>query len=474
MSLKSSNKVDTNVWELEVSVDGDTFKDAVTKAYLKQRKNITIPGFRKGKAPRAFIEKYYGEGVFYEDALEAIYPDAVASAIEEAKLEPVDTPYDLEIPEMGNDGVTMKFKVTVKPEVELGEYKGLKATKKSTKVTADEVKAELARMQEQNSTVSDVDDRAVKKNDIVVIDFEGFVDGKAFEGGKAEKYELTIGSNQFIPGFEDQIIGHKIGDEFDVNVKFPEDYQADLASKDAVFKIKLHGIKVKDVPALDDEFAKDVSEFDTLDELKKDIKKQLEKRKNDDAENELHNTLLEEVAKGIKAEIPEAMIEKTIDDDVNEYSYRLQSQGLKLETYLKYTGMDMKGFREGFKERAETQVRLNLALEKIIEKEKIEVTEEDIEAEYKKYADAYNMDVDTIKKAVSAESLKPELASRKAIDLIVDSAVVTEEKAAKKTAEKKPATKRPPQRNRQPKRLLKRLMIKSRLIKRNKIRILFQ
>lgn len=442
MSLKSSNKVDTNVWELEVSVDGDTFKDAVTKAYLKQRKNITIPGFRKGKAPRAFIEKYYGEGVFYEDALEAIYPDAVASAIEEAKLEPVDTPYDLEIPEMGNDGVTMKFKVTVKPEVELGEYKGLKATKKSTKVTADEVKAELARMQEQNSTVSDVDDRAVKKNDIVVIDFEGFVDGKAFEGGKAEKYELTIGSNQFIPGFEDQIIGHKIGDEFDVNVKFPEDYQADLASKDAVFKIKLHGIKVKDVPALDDEFAKDVSEFDTLDELKKDIKKQLEKRKNDDAENELHNTLLEEVAKGIKAEIPEAMIEKTIDDDVNEYSYRLQSQGLKLETYLKYTGMDMKGFREGFKERAETQVRLNLALEKIIEKEKIEVTEEDIEAEYKKYADAYNMDIDTIKKAVSAESLKPELASRKSIDLIVDSAVVTEEKAAKKTAEKKPATKK--------------------------------
>lgn len=442
MSLKSSNKVDTNVWELEVSVDGDTFKDAVTKAYLKQRKNITIPGFRKGKAPRAFIEKYYGEGVFYEDALEAIYPDAVASAIEEAKLEPVDTPYDLEIPEMGNDGVTMKFKVTVKPEVELGEYKGLKATKKSTKVTADEVKAELARMQEQNSTVSDVDDRAVKKNDIVVIDFEGFVDGKAFDGGKAEKYELTIGSNQFIPGFEDQIIGHKIGDKFDVNVKFPEDYQADLASKDAVFKIKLHGIKVKEVPALDDEFAKDVSEFDTLDELKKDIKKQLEKRKNDDAENELHNTLLEEVAKGIKAEIPEAMIEKTIDDDVNEYSYRLQSQGLKLETYLKYTGMDMKGFREGFKERAETQVRLNLALEKIIEKEKIEGTEEDIEAEYKKYADAYNMDIDTIKKAVSAESLKPELASRKAIDLIVDSAVVTEEKAAKKTAEKKPATKK--------------------------------
>ncbi len=443
MSLKSSNKVDTNVWELEVSVDGDTFKDAVTKAYLKQRKNITIPGFRKGKAPRAFIEKYYGEGVFYEDALEAIYPDAVASAIEEAKLEPVDTPYDLEIPEMGNDGVTMKFKVTVKPEVELGEYKGLKATKKSTKVTADEVKAELARMQEQNSTVSDVDDRAVKKNDIVVIDFEGFVDGKAFEGGKAEKYELTIGSNQFIPGFEDQIIGHKIGDKFDVNVKFPEDYQADLASKDAVFKIKLHGIKVKEVPALDDEFANDVSEFDTLDELKKDIKKQLEKRKNDDAENELHNTLLEEVAKGIKAEIPEAMIEKTIDDDVNEYSYRLQSQGLKLETYLKYTGMDMKGFREGFKERAETQVRLNLALEKIIEKENIEVTEEDIEAEYKKYADAYNMDIDTIKKAVSAESLKPELASRKAIDLIVDSAVVTEEKAAKKTAEKKPETKKP-------------------------------
>lgn len=436
MSLKASNKVETNVWELEVAVDGETFSDAVNKAYQKQRKNITIPGFRKGKAPRAFIEKYYGEGVFYEEALEIIYPDAVSSAIDEAKLEPVASPYDLDVPEMGKDGVVLKFKVVVKPEIELGEYKGLKAVKKSSKVSADEVKAQLAGMQEQNSTISEVEDRAVKKNDITVIDFEGFVDGVAFEGGKAEKYELAIGSNQFIPGFEEQIIGHKIGEEFDVEVKFPEDYQEELASKDAVFKIKLHQIKVKELPALDDEFAKDVSEFDTLDDLKKNIKSEIEKKKADEAQNEVSNTLLDMVADGIKAEIPDAMIEKAIDSNIDEFAYRLQSQGLNLETYLKYTGMEMDKFREGFKERAEKQVRLDLALEKIIENEKIEVADEDVEAEYKKYAEAYNMEIDAIKKAISADSLKPELASRKAIDFILENAVITEEKAAKKAVEK--------------------------------------
>lgn len=443
MSLKETKKIDTNRYQLEITVDGEKFREAIREAYKKNCKKINVPGFRRGKAPLHIIETYYGTEIFFEDALNLLYNDLVDEAITESGLKVINDKMDFEMVSISKeDGADFKVSVTTYPEIEIGDYKGLKAEKTAVKVDAAEVNAEVNAMVERNARMVSVEDRAAKKDDTVIIDFEGFVDGKAFEGGKAEKYELTIGSNQFIPGFEDQIIGHKIGDKFDVNVKFPEDYQADLASKDAVFKIKLHGIKVKDVPALDDEFAKDVSEFDTLDELKKDIKKQLEKRKNDDAENELHNTLLEEVAKGIKAEIPEAMIEKTIDDDVNEYSYRLQSQGLKLETYLKYTGMDMKGFREGFKERAETQARLNLALEKIIEKEKIEVTEEDIEAEYKKYADAYNMDIDTIKKAVSAESLKPELASRKAIDLIVDSAVVTEEKAAKKTAEKKPATKK--------------------------------
>lgn len=440
MSLKSSNKVETNVWALEISIDGATFEAAVNQAYLKQRKNIAVHGFRKGKAPRTFIEKIYGEGVFYEDALEIVYPDAVEAAIKEAGLEIVDTPFDLEVPEMGKDGVTLKLKVTVKPEVELGEYKGLKATKKSTKVTADEVKAELNRMLEQNARIVTVEDRAVQKDDITVIDFEGFTDGEAFEGGKAEGYELTIGSNQFIPGFEEQIIGHKTGEEFDVNVKFPEDYHAELAGKDAVFKIKLHEIKVKEIPALDDEFVKDVSEKDTVDELKKSIKADLEKSKKAVADDEVNNTLLDMVAEGIKAEIPQAMIEKKIDSDINDFAYRLQAQGLDIQTYLQYTGMDNEKFREGFKARAEKQVKLDLALEKIIEVEKIEVTEAEIDAEYQKFAEAYNMEMDAIKKAIPAENLRPEIASRKAVDLIVENAVVTEEKATKKTASKKTDT----------------------------------
>ena len=438
MSLKASNKVETNVWELEISIDGEAFEKAVNEAYLKQRKNITIHGFRKGKAPRHFIEKIYGEGVFYEDALEILYPDAVEEAIKEAGLEVVDTPFDLEVPEMGKDGVTLKLKVTVKPEIELGEYKGLKVTKKSTKVSADEVKAELNRMLEQNARFVPVEDRAAKKGDITVIDFEGFVDGKAFEGGKAESYELTLGSNQFIPGFEDQIVGHKTGESFDVNVTFPEDYNADLASKDAVFKITLHEIKEKQLPTLDDEFVKDVSDKDTVDELKKSIKADLEKSKKAAADDEMHNALLDMVADSVKAEIPQAMIERKIDSAVDEFGYRLQAQGLDLKTYMKYTGMDNEKFREGFKPGAEKQVKLDLALEKIIKDEKIEVLEEELEEEYKKFAETYNMDVEAIKKAIPAENLKPEIASRKAVDLIVNSAVVTEEKAAAK----KPAAKK--------------------------------
>lgn len=438
MSLKSSNKIEENVWELEVAVDGETFMNAVNKAYLQQRKKINVPGFRKGKAPRAFIEKMYGEAVFYEDALEIVYPDAVSAAIEEAKLEVIDTPFDLEVPEMGKDGVVLKLKVTVKPEIELGEYKGLKATKKSCKVSADEVKAELNRMLEQNARMVTVEDRAVKKGDITVIDFDGYVDGEAFEGGKAEGYELTIGSGQFIPGFEDQIIGHKTGEEFDVNVKFPKDYHEGLSDKDAVFKIKLHEIKVKELPALDDEFVKDVSDKDTVEELKKSIKADLEKSKKAEADNEVNNALMEMVADGVKAEIPQAMIEKKIDSNIDEFAYRLQMQGLDLKTYLQYTGMDVEKFREGYKASAEKQVKLDLAIEKIIEVEKITVLEEELEAEYKKFADAYNMDIEAVKKAVSEEALTKDLQAKKAMDFIVDNAVVTEEKAAaKKTAAKK-------------------------------------
>ncbi len=442
--LKSTNNVEKNVYELEISIDGEKFEAAVQKAYLKQRKDIAIKGFRKGKAPRAFIEKLYGEGVFYEDALELVYPEAVSEAIIESKLDVVGAPYDLEVPEIGKDGVVLKLKVAVKPEVKLGEYKGLKATKPSCKVAADEVKAELAKMQEQNSRMVSVEKRAVKKNDTAVIDFEGFVDGVAFDGGKAEKYELVIGSGSFIPGFEDQIIGHKIGEEFDVNVTFPAEYQEDLASKDAVFKIKLHEIKVKELPALDDEFAKDVSEFDTLDELKKSVKAQLEEAKKADADNKVTNDLLEEVVKGIEVDIPAVMIEAEIDNIVDNFNYRLQSQGLDLNTYLSYTGMEMAAFRDGYKENAEAQVKLSLAIEAIVKAENIEATEDEVNAEYENLAKTYNMDVEAVKKAIPADSLAGDIKSKKAIDLVKDSAKVTEEKATKKTAEKKDGEEKAP------------------------------
>ncbi len=439
MSLKSSNKIEENVWELEVSVDGETFMNAVNKAYLQQRKKINVPGFRKGKAPRAFIEKMYGEAVFYEDALEIVYPDAVTAAVEEAKLDVIDTPFDLEVPEMGKDGVVIKLKVTVKPEVKLGKYKGIKAVKKPAKVSAEDVKAHINNMLEQNSRIVTVETkRKVKKNDIAVIDFEGFVDGVAFDGGKAENYELTIGSNQFIPGFEDQIIGHKAGEEFDVNVKFPEDYHAELAGKDATFKIKLHEIKVKEVPALDDEFVKDVSEYDTVDELKKNVKEELEHKKLHEVEAEANNEVLDKLADLVTAVIPECMIEKKMDEDVQDFAYRLQMQGLDLKTYLKYTGSDEKTFREQYKDQAEKQVKLDLALEEIIKKEKLEVSDADLEEEYAQYAKAYNMDVEQIKKAIPAENIKPELLQRKAVDFVIENASFTDKKpAAKKAAEPK-------------------------------------
>lgn len=438
--LKSSNKVETNVYEVEISIDAEAFEAAVQKAYLKQRKNITVKGFRKGKAPRAFIEKMYGEGIFYEDALEIIYPDAVSDAVKEADLSIVDAPFDLDVTEIGKNGVEMKFKVTVKPDVKLGKYKGLKAVKPSVKVTADEVKAELARMQDQNSRMISVDDRPVQNGDTAVIDFEGFVDGVAFDGGKAENHELVIGSGSFIPGFEDQIIGHKTGEEFDINVTFPEDYQKDLASKDAVFKIKLHEIKFKELPALDDEFVKDVSEFDTLDELKKHIKSDLEEKKKADSDSAFTNALLEQVANGIEAEIPPVMIEKEAEEMAEEFAYRLQMQGLDLNTYLKYTGMDKDKLLENYKTPAENQVKLKLALEAVVKAENIEATESDLDAEYEKLAKAYNMEVDAVKKAVPPENLAGDIKSQKAIGLIKENAVA-EEKAAKKSVKAKDAEK---------------------------------
>lgn len=425
MALKSSNKVDTNTYEIEFTVSSDAFKEACKQAYLKGKKNIQLPGFRKGKATQGMIEKMYGEGAFYEEALDIVYPEAVSSAIEEAELKVVDAPFDLEIPVMSKEeGVEMKMKVTTYPEVKLGEYKGLKAVKLPTEATDEDVENELKQMQERNSRLIDVTDRNAEMGDTATIDFEGFTDGVAFEGGKGENYPLELGSGSFIPGFEEQVAGHAVDEEFDVNVTFPEEYAEELAGKDAVFKCKIHEIKTKELPELDDEFAKDVSEFDTLDEVKEDLKKQIAEKKEKDAKIDLENQLLEQVVENMEVEIPECMFTKRTDEMVQEYNYRLQMQGLNLETYLQYMGQDMNTFKASFKEGAEKQVKVSVALAAIMETENIEVSDEEIDAEAAKIGEQYGMDVDQVKKAVPAEQLTEDIKRNKAVDLIVESAVI--------------------------------------------------
>lgn len=424
MALKSSNKIDTNTYEIEVTVTPEDFANACKSAYMKQRKSIQIPGFRKGKATQGMVEKVYGEGVFYEDALEIVYPQAVSSAIDEAELKTVDQPYDLEVPVMSKaEGVEMKMKVTVYPEVKLGEYKGLKAKALSTDVTDDDINKELDSMRDRNSRLVTVEDRAAKKGDTVELDFEGFVDGKAFEGGKGENYPLELGSGSFIPGFEEQVEGHKPEEEFDVNVTFPEEYTAQLAGKDAVFKCKIHEIKEKEMPELDDEFAKDVSEFDTLDELKADLKKQISERKEKEARTDLENQLIEQVVDNMECEIPECMYEHRTDEMIQDYSYRLKMQGIDLDTYLSYLGQDMDAFKASFRTGAENQVKSSIALEAIIEAENIDATDEEIEQEIDKLAKQYQMEPDQVKNAVSRDQLASDIKTRKAVDLVVDSAV---------------------------------------------------
>ena len=423
MALKSSNKVDTNTHELVVTVDSETFTEACKTAYKKSAKKIQIPGFRKGKATQGMIEKFYGEGTFYEDALEIVYPDAVQGAIDEAGLRIVDQPYDLDVSIISKaEGVEMSFKVTTYPEVKLGKYKGLKAEMLSAEVSDEDVENELKTLQERNSRLVTVEDRAAEMGDSVELDFEGFVDGVAFDGGKGENYPLELGSGSFIPGFEEQVAGHSSEEEFDVNVTFPDEYEESLAGKEAVFKCKIHEIKHKELPELDDDFAKDVSEFDTLDELKEDIKKQIAERKETEAKNDFENKLLELVIEEIEAEIPECMFDQKVDEMVQDYAYRLQMQGLDLNTYLQYLGQTPEQFKEQFKEGAEKQVRVSLALEAIVEAENIEATEDEISAEVDKLAEQYSIESDQIRAAVPADQIAHDIKVRKAVDLIVENA----------------------------------------------------
>ena len=438
MSLKSSNQVDTNRCELVITVAADEFENAIEKVFKRESKKITLPGFRKGKAPRAFIEKYYGEQVFYEDAINMVYPSALEEAVKEAGIRMIEDRVDFDLLESGK-GKDLVFKVVVTtyPEVSIEGYRGIEVTKKSAEVTDDDVDAELARVQDRNSRMVTVEDRAAESGDTVEIDFEGFVDGEAFEGGKAENFNLELGSGQFIPGFEDQIVGHNTGEEFDVNVTFPEDYHvAELKAKPAVFKIKLHEIKAKELPEIDDDFIKDISEFDTVADYRADVKSKLEtsreKQAADDVDNQLINALIEK----LQGEIPEAMYQNRITQDIREFDYRLHSQGLDLRTYIQYTGMNEAALRASFKPQAERQVKLRLALEKIAELDGIVPTEEEIEAEYSKLAEAYKMEVEQVKNIIPTEDLSKDIAVEKAMGIVRDNAVVkAEEEAPAEAAE---------------------------------------
>ncbi len=434
MALKQANKVETNRVELEIEVGAEAFEQAVSTAYRKNIGKMNIPGFRKGKAPRAYVEKIYGEGVFYEDAVNALYPSALDEAIAQSGYEYVEDKVDLDVVSVGKEGLCFKAVITVKPEVEVTEYKGLKAAKKSTAVKETEIQEALEQLQDRNSRLVTVEDRAAQNGDTVVFDFDGYMDDEAFEGGKAENHSLVLGSGQFIPGFEDQIVGKKTGEEFDVDVTFPEEYHAtELAGKPAVFKCKLHEIKVKELPELNDDFAKDCSEFDTLEELKADTKEKIKKQKEHAANEAFETELMEQLIANLKGEIPEAMYENRVNDSVRDFGYRLQSQGLNLDTYLQYTGMDMEAFRKGFREQAEKSVKLRLALEKIAQLENVEPTAEEVEAEFAKFAEQYKMEVEQIKSMIPEGELVKDLAVGKAMDIVKAAAV----KPAKTTKAKK-------------------------------------
>ena len=419
MSLKSSNKVKTNRYALEVEIEAEEFEKAVNRAFKKNAKKISIPGFRKGKAPRAFIEKYYGENVFYEDAINDIYPDAMQEAIDEAGLDVINDKIDFDLIKVGKEGFAFKAVVTVKPEVEIDGYKGIEVERKPVEITEDDVNKEIERVRERNSRLVVVEDRSAQEGDTVVFEFKGFVNEEAFEGGEAESYSLKLGSGEFIPGFEEQMVGHNAKEEFDVNVTFPEDYPEEtLTGKPAVFKIKLHEIKTRELPELDDEFVKDVSEFDTLDEYKESIKKQLFDLKTREADMDADDEMIDKVVALMKAEIPEAMFENKLEEMMQEFAYKLQAQGLSLDSYKKYTGLDNNAFKSQFRPQAERQVKLRLALDKIAEIENLVATQEEIDEKYKSFAEQYKIDVEKVKQFINTKDLLKDIAAEKAVDFL--------------------------------------------------------
>ncbi|SCX17081.1 trigger factor [Ruminococcaceae bacterium P7] len=425
MALKECLKKEAaNAYELTVSVDGEIFEKAINKVYKKQVKKINIPGFRKGKAPRHIIERMYGTEVFYDDAMQECYPDALYEAAKEQGLEIVAVE-KLEAIEAGKDGFTFKTDIIVKPTLTVDGYKGFEIEKKSTEVTDELVDEEIEKVRDRNSRMVTVEDRAAEIGDTVVFDFEGFTDGVPFEGGKAENYSLALGSGNFIPGFEEQLVGHSTGEEFSINVTFPEEYQAEeLKGKDAEFKINLHEIKTKELPEVDDEFVKDVSDKETLDEYKVQLRAEIAKRLADEAEKDVDNQISEKLIALATDEIPEAMYDNQASDMVRDFDMRLRSQGMDLNTYMQYMGTDVNGLKAMYKDEAEKRVKLRLVLEAIAAQENIEVTEEVLDAEYGKMAEAYKMDVEKVKAAVPADSLTEDLKVQKALELVKNNAVI--------------------------------------------------
>ena len=436
MNVKSVEKKEKSTVELVIEVGAEEFEAAVQKVYLKQRGKIAIPGFRKGHAPRKIIEAMYGTGVFYEDAINDVYPGAYAQAVEQEKLDAVAWP-SVEVVSVGKEGLTFKAVVTVRPEVKLGQYKDLTAEKPAVTVTDEDIEGELKPYINRATRMVTVD-RPAENGDTVVIDFEGFMDGKPFDGGKGEGHSLELGSNSFIPGFEDQLVGAKAGDEKDVNVSFPEDYHAqELAGKPAFFKVKVHEVKEKQLPTLDDEFAKDVSEFDTLDAFKKDLADKLTKRREEQAERTFQAAVMEQVMNNMEVDIPDAMVEFEADNMVNDMAQRIQSQGIPFDQYLSMMGMNMNMMHEQAKAAAMERVRRDLALGAVVDAEQIAISDEEVEEEYKRLAEEYHMELDKVKQAVEAENVRKELSVKKAEQLIYDSAKAGKAPAKKKAAAKK-------------------------------------
>ena len=431
MSLKNVTKNENNTAELEVLIPHDTFEKQCDVVYRRKVAKMNIPGFRPGKAPRGIIEKMYGKGVFFEDAINDLLPEAFSAALEESKLEIVGRP-EFDISDINDEGVTLKAVVTLRPVMTIADYKGIAVDRVTEPVTEEMVDAEIARVQKRNARTVEITDRAAANGDIVVIDYSGSVDGVKFDGGTAEKQDLKLGSGQFIPGFEEQVVGHNIGDSFDVNVTFPTEYHAeDLAGKAAVFAVTLHTIKVEQMPILDDEFAKDVSEFETFAEYRADIKAKIEERHAKNADNGVEGALIDALIAKLEGNIPEVMFEEETEHVMRDYNQRLQMNGLDLDMYLKYTGMTIENLREQMRPQAERQVRTRLALEAVAKAEAFEITEEMIADEYTRLAEEYKMEVEKIKAYIEAAELAKDLAVQKAIEFVKANAVVTDKVAEK-------------------------------------------